>query len=360
MNTLVNRTILTLTTLGLSSIASGLAIDELAIGTSTDEPSESDTALQKEVARYPALATTANGKTKIRSAIEYGSLIGVHEIGLYSKGNLLATINKEISRADNNALILAKYKNIYLLDIEIDNAEKSINLSVDERNDINYMIAAALLKLNTNSSSGGNALMDAPTRVGQVLTSKVVDGKLVAAWDDLANVPQTSSEFDVPPNNGDTGTDTTGLFTSLINASYTAIDKYNPNNYLTPKDTSKPYGGDLSLDETTFLFKFNSQNNSVTFKTSTGVDIVFKNNFDGTVTVIEGSQELVMFNYKEGGTIYLFNGYDVFDVSIAYEDSNNSATIKPWETELAGGRKFTSMIVNGSASTIFYSDFIAD
>lgn len=355
MNTLVNRTILTLTTLGLSSIASGLAIDELAIGTSTDEPSESDTALQKEVARYPALATTANGKTRIRSAIEYGSLIGVHEIGLYSKGNLLATINKEISRADNNALILAKYKNIYLLDIEIDNAEKSIKLSVDERNDINYMVAAALLKLNINSSSGGNALTDAPTRIGQVLTSKVVNGKLVAAWDDLANVPQTSSEFGAPTDNGDTGTDITGLFAGLINASYTAIDKYDPNNHLTPKDTSKPYGGDLSLNENQFVFKFNSQNDSVTFKTSTGVDIVFKNNFDGTVTVTDGSQKPVTLNYKENGTIYLYNGSDLFDVSISYGDPNGLTEIKPWETELTGGRKFTSMTVNGNAPTIFHT-----
>lgn len=353
MNTLVNRTILTLTTLGLSSIASGLTIDELAIGTSTDEPSESDTALQKEVARYPALATTANGKTKIRSVIEYGSLIGVHEIGLYSKDGLLATINKEISRADNNALILAKYKNIYLLDIEIDNAEKSINLSVDERNDINYMIAAALLKLNTNSSSGGNALMDAPTRVGQVLTSKVVDGKLVAAWDDLANMPQTSSEFVTPPNNGDTGTDTTGVFTSLINATYTAIDKYDPNNHLTPKDTLKPYGGDISLGENGFVFQFNSQNDSITFKTSTGVDIVFKNNFDGTVTVTDGSQEPVVLDYKEDGKFRLGNGNDFFDVGIAYSDSDNWTDIKS-PTELAGGRRFTSITIIGSASTIFY------
>ena len=358
MSTLVNRTILTLTTLGLSSIASGLDISELAIGTSTDEPSESDTALQKEAARYPALATTVNGKTQIRSVIEYGSLIGIHEIGLYSKGNLLATINKEISRADNNALILAKYKNIYLLDIEIDNADKSINLSVDERNDINYMIAAALLKLNINSSSGGNALTDAPTRVGQVLTSKVVDGKLVAAWDDLANVPQTSSEFkaDDGSSGGDTGADTTGVFTGLVNATYTAIGigKYDPNNHLTPKDTSKPYGGDMSLDENKFVFKFNSQNDSVTFKTSTGVDIIFKNNFDGTVTVIDGLQEIVTFNFNEDGLIHLGSGGDVFDVGIGYGDSENWTDIQPSGIELVGGRKFTSMVVNGSAVTIFY------
>lgn len=362
MNTLVNRTILTLTTLGLSSIASGLAIDELAIGTSTDEPSESDTALQKEVARYPALATTANGKTKIRSAIEYGSLIGVHEIGLYSKGKLLATINKEISRADNNALILAKYKNIYLLDIEIDNADKSINLSVDERNDINYMIAAALLKLNINSNSGGNALTDAPTRVGQVLTSKVVDGKLVAAWDDLANVPQYSTEFktDDGSSGGDTGTDTTGLFTGLINASYTAANKYDENGYLAPTDTSKPYGGDLvplPLDNNeAFALRPNLQNKSVTFTTSTGVDIVVKNNPDGTFTVIDGLQELATLNAKANGRFVFGNGGDTLNIFIGYDVMFEGFTEISSGTQLEGGRILTGITVDGSASTNFCID----
>lgn len=360
MNTLVNRTILTLTTLGLSSIASGLAIDELAIGTSTDEPSESDTALQKEVARYPALATTANGKTQIRSAIEYGSLIGVHEIGLYSKGKLLATINKEINRADNNALILAKYKNIYLLDIEIDNTDKSINLSVDERNDINYMIAAALLKLNINSSSGGNALADAPTRVGQVLTSKVVDGKLVAAWDDLANVPQYSTEFkaDDGSSGGDTGTGETGAFTSLVNATYTAENKYDKNGYLAPKDTSKPYGGYLvPLDNEAFALRPNLQNKSVTFTTSTGVDIVVKNNPDGTFTVIDGLQELATLNADANGRFIFGNGGDTLNIFIGYDVMFESFTeIRTQDMQLEGGRKLTGITVDGSASTNFCID----
>ena len=41
-----------------------------------------------------------------------------------------------------------------------------------------------------------------PTRVGQVLTSKLVNGKLEAVWDDLANVPQTSTPVSdtTPPN----------------------------------------------------------------------------------------------------------------------------------------------------------------
>ena len=54
----------------------------------------------------------------------------------------------------------------------------------------------------------------APTRIGQVLTSKVVDGKLVATWDYLANVSQTSSPVSdpTPPN--------PSLFKTLQNMTY--------------------------------------------------------------------------------------------------------------------------------------------
>lgn len=219
---------------------------------------------------------------------------------------------------------------------------------------INYINSEDLIALQKIANQPVSSI-PIPTRIGQVLTSKVVNGKLVVAWDDLTNVPQTSSEFGAPTDNGDTGIDATGVFTGLTNATYTAIDKYDPNNHLQPKDASKPYGGDLLLGENEFVFKFNSQNDSVTFKTSTGVDIVFKNNFDGTVTVTDGSQELVVLDYKEDGQFRLSNGNDFFDVSIGYFDSNGWTGIKPSGVELTGGRNLTSMTIDGSAATIFYT-----
>ena len=107
------------------------------------------------------------------------------------------------------------------------------------------------------------------------------------------------------------------------------------------------------MGENGLVFKFNSQNDSVTFKTSTGVDIVFKNNFDGTITVTDGSQELVVLDYKEDGQFRLGDGNDFFDVSISYVDSNDWMDIKPW-AELTGGRNLTSMTIDGSAPTTFY------
>ena len=53
-----------------------------------------------------------------------------------------------------------------------------------------------------------------PTRVGQVLTSKLINGKLEAVWDDLANVPQNSTPVSdtTPPN--------PSLFKTLQNMTY--------------------------------------------------------------------------------------------------------------------------------------------
>lgn len=43
-----------------------------------------------------------------------------------------------------------------------------------------------------NLSINQSLIETLPTRVGLVLTSKLVNGKLEAVWDDLANVPQTN------------------------------------------------------------------------------------------------------------------------------------------------------------------------
>ena len=53
-----------------------------------------------------------------------------------------------------------------------------------------------------------------PTRVGQVLTSKLINGKLEAVWDDLANVPQTSTPV------SDTTSPNPSLFKTLQNMTY--------------------------------------------------------------------------------------------------------------------------------------------
>ena len=65
-----------------------------------------------------------------------------------------------------------------------------------------------------NLSVHQSPVATSPTRVGQVLTSKLVDGKLEAVWDDLANVPQTSTPV------SDTTSPNPSLFKTLQNMTY--------------------------------------------------------------------------------------------------------------------------------------------
>ena len=85
------------------------------------------------------------------------------------------------------------------------------------------------------------------------------------------------------------------------------------------------------------------------------MDIIFRNNFDNTVTVIDGSQELMTLNFNEDGIIHLNHGGNIFDVSIAYSDSDGFTQIKPLGVELTGGRNLISMTIDGSAPTTFYA-----
>ena len=76
----------------------------------------------------------------------------------------------------------------------------------------------ALRDFINNLSAHQSPVEASPTRVGQVLTSKLVDGKLEPVWDDLANIPQTSSPVSntTPPN----PTPSPSLFKTLQNMTY--------------------------------------------------------------------------------------------------------------------------------------------
>ena len=72
----------------------------------------------------------------------------------------------------------------------------------------------ALRDFINNLSVHQSPIEASPTRVGQVLTSKLINGKLEAVWDDLANVPQTSTPV------SDTPTPNSSLFKTLQNMTY--------------------------------------------------------------------------------------------------------------------------------------------
>ena len=74
----------------------------------------------------------------------------------------------------------------------------------------------ALRDFINNLSVHQSPVEASPTRVGQVLTSKLINGKLEAVWDDLANVPQNSTPVSntTPPNPNPS------LFKTLQNMTY--------------------------------------------------------------------------------------------------------------------------------------------
>ena len=72
----------------------------------------------------------------------------------------------------------------------------------------------ALRDFINNLSAHQSPVEASPTRVGQVLTSKLVNGKLEAVWDDLVNVPQTSTPV------SDTTSPNPSLFKTLQNTTY--------------------------------------------------------------------------------------------------------------------------------------------
>ena len=74
----------------------------------------------------------------------------------------------------------------------------------------------ALRDFINNLSVHQSPIEASPTRVGQVLTSKLINGKLEAVWDDLVNVQQTSTPVSdpTPPN------PSPSLFKTLQNMTY--------------------------------------------------------------------------------------------------------------------------------------------
>lgn len=340
---------LTLTEKGQSMIANGLPVDKISVGISTDEPSSTDATLQKEVADFPAYSSIENGKTITHTAIEYGAMLGIHEMGLYVGNTLVATINKELNRVNNQAILLVKYKRVYLITIEIDNQTQAVSIRADEREDLTYAIALTLQKVQVGSG------IVKPTRIGQVLTSKVVNSQLVAVWEDLENVPIVSNEFP-PAGNGDS--DTIEIFTQLNNARYVANSLHNTNNYLEPINTGmSTYGGELNANFIVFKFKFNANNNRMVFNTSTGADLIIANNFDGTLTITDMRHdgEFILENLPfDENTVFIIQGNYNADITLTKLNADVYEEILPW-VATDYNRWVTGITISGSSPTNFYA-----
>lgn len=178
-------------------------ISHIALGISTDEPTPQDTQLGNQVADFPAIVSFKAGKLTINAAVEYGIQLGVNEIGLYAGDKLVATINAQINRINNQPLVLMKYKRVYLLSIEIDtntmiDGTYPVALQVDEREDITFAMVSIMQQIKGGTIITNGSGVPAPSRIGQVLMGDVVGDNLKMVWADLATIPQTSRVFVSP------------------------------------------------------------------------------------------------------------------------------------------------------------------
>ena len=121
------------------------------------------------------------------------SPVGVINTHLDSKGYYFA-----------NGVNIIPGQNIPLDSITKEQAQNILKSEV-----INYINSEDLIALQKIANQSVFNV-PVPTRIGQILTSKVVDGKLVSVWEDAANVPSTSSEFIPQPNSNTENTDATG------------------------------------------------------------------------------------------------------------------------------------------------------
>ena len=148
-----------------------------------------------------------------------------------------------------------------------------------------------------------------PTRVGQVLTSKLINGKLEAVWDDLVNVPQTSTPVSdtTPPN------PSPSLFKTLQNMTYD--DK-------TYEFTLVEDGNFAELNAGFNEFKFKIPKDAVAFSLNIGnmpVNVP-PMGFDGLLVDLFKTPDGYNFTYEENGTLpeYLLVNAPSFDYDTVF------------------------------------------
>lgn len=141
----------TITVQDLAILNSPADITAVAIGTSPNRPRITDTQLHKAVATYPAYAMIEDGKLIIYTAMEYGTSLGVYEMGVYAGDTLVATINQKSRYEINKPIFNLRHDRTYIFDVRLDlgridgvRNRGALELVIDERDDITYPMAMAI------------------------------------------------------------------------------------------------------------------------------------------------------------------------------------------------------------------------
>ena len=157
-----------------------------------------------------------------------------------------------------------------------------------------------------NLSSHQSPIGTSPTRVGQVLTSKLVNGKLEAVWDDLVNVQQTSTPVSgtTPPN--------LSLFKTLQNMTYD--DKTREFTL-----SEGEHFAELNAGFYEFKFKIPKDTQAFSLKIGNMPVNVLPSGFVGLSVDLFKTPDGYNFTYEENGTLqYLLEYAPSFDYDTVF------------------------------------------
>ena len=179
----------------------------------------------------------------------------------------------------------------------------------------------ALRDFINNLSINQSSVATSPTRVGQVLTSKLVDGKLEPVWDDLANIPQTPNPVSnpTPPK--------PSLFKTLQNMTYD--DK----TYEFTLGEGEHFA-ELNAGFNEFKFKIPKDTQACSLKIGNMPSNVLPMGFAGLSVDLIKTQKGYDFTYDEGASPqYVFNNapFDfntVFTIYVEYDGKVQISTNK--------------------------------
>ena len=202
---IASNLILTLTALGVATIANGLKADCLVIGRYDSAINPADASINGILGYLPAKSTIKDGETTIKTTLEVNNTIGVHQIGIIANDKLLAVIADNFNEFNHEALILAERDMVYEITIVINNTTKQTSMTVKEIEGVLYSNVRPVSLVSspetgngtTAPTTGGEAIAPA-SKIGMVLTTNYKDGKLVLDWVDMNELPPMG--VDVTPS----------------------------------------------------------------------------------------------------------------------------------------------------------------
>lgn len=213
-------------------------VDKLSIGTSVLEPSPDMMDLRLPIASFAADSNQLD-KFVVSSVMSSGKAIGVHEIGLWHEGELVAILYKTHDRVNHQPLFLIKPNFIYLVNLQID--EQTVTLTVDERDDLSFAMTGVLANTGKQSSTEKIAL----TNQFKVLIDKDIslENQISSLTGSVATTQQSADNANEKADTANTKAD------NAQNTANNALSRANMTNKAIVAEQQARADGDTALDE---------------------------------------------------------------------------------------------------------------